>query len=152
MWELDLLSQKIRFCTNTDCLINQQEKPQPSVKCRNVISVLPIYAKMLLPLKKMASYSKYNSFMEKSCFEELVQLLTWKLKSQYISDSDLNCCKVLHSISIKIIWYNWLFLSQHHLAVDCHKVFTVTHSSFPATPQIFPYCLDVFFSVILHET
>lgn len=88
-----------------------------------------IYAKMPLPQKKMAKYCKYNSFKEKSCFDELVQLLTWMPKSQYISDSDLNCFKVLNSISIKIIRYKWLVLSQHHLAVDCHKVFTVTHSS-----------------------
>lgn len=120
---------------NTDCLINQQQKPQPSLKCRNIISLLLIHAKMSLPQKEMAKYCKCNSFKEKSCFEELVQLLTRMSKSQYISDSDLHCCKVLNSISIKIIWYNWIVLSQHYLAVDCHKVFIGTHSSFFSPPN-----------------
>lgn len=130
---------------NTDCLINQQQKPQPSLKCRNIISVLPIYAKMPLPQKEMAKYCKCNSFKEKSCSEDLVQLLTWKPKSQYIPDSDLDWRKVLNSISKKTIWYNWLVLSQHHLAVDCHEVFAVTHSS-----SFSPLNIPLFSGCILH--
>lgn len=128
---------------NTDCLINQQQKPQPNLKCRNIISVFPIYAKLSLSQKRMAKYCKCNSFKEKSCFKELVQLLTRMPRSQYISNSELHCCKVLSSISIKVIWYNWLVLSQHYLTGDCDKVFTVTHSSifFPQKIPLFSGCI-----------
>lgn len=120
---------------NTDCLINQQQKPQPSLKCRNIISVLPIYAKMSLPQEEMAKHCKCNSFKEKSCFEELVQLLTWMPKTQFISNSDLDCCKVLNIISIKIVW--WLVsLSQLFSSGLSQSIHPLSqHSSISFPPQ-----------------